>query len=134
MATPNYKIEKGETQMIDLSQYTIASKTNGVNAGSISSGTGISSYAGTTAIGGAHPMKAGRISLTLNGNIVILNELQGNTEIEQFSITGKQILQAKNIESIHRTATMDIAPYGQGIYLIVVRNAKGMNSIQVRKK
>lgn len=217
MATPNYKIEKGETQTIDLSQYTaghdggsytIASKPNGVNAGisgtkmtvslsdsfggigyikftlkdkdgdsytrrigirgdkpaassvteffqknivsgtsspsaasssssatsSSSSGTGISSSAGTTAIAGTRAMKAGHIGFTLNGNIVMLNGIQGNAGIELFSITGKQILQVKNVEAVHGTAMMDIAPYGQGIYLIVVRDAKGMNSIQVRRK
>src|SRR5574344_216854 len=217
MATPHYKIEKGETQTIDLSQYTaghdggsytIASKPNGVNAGisgtkmtvslsdsfggigyikftlkdkdgdsytrrigirgdkraassvteffqknivsgtsspsaassrssatsSSSSGTGISSSAGTTAIAGTRAMKAGHIGFTLNGNIVMLNGIQGNAGIELFSITGKQILQVKNVEAVHGTAMMDIAPYGQGIYLIVVRDAKGMNSIQVRRK
>lgn len=75
-----------------------------------------------------------RISFSLNGNTIQISGLAGTASIHLYSISGQQILQKKDVIANRGVASLDLSPYGQGIYLVVVRDNRGTSSIKLQRK
>lgn len=69
--------------------------------------------------------------MSVNGNVVLLAGIPNEANITVMDISGKNVMMQKTVVQTRGTATVDLQPFGCGIYLVNIRgiatNGKKMN-------
>lgn len=76
----------------------------------------------------------GNISFEEQGDRLLISGLAGNASIAVYSINGSAPMTAKTLTAQAGNAILDLAPYGRGVYMILVKSAGATGVFRISRR